>query len=486
MTEVTCYSDGEELVTGKTTFLLDESASADGLDMKDQPVRVLFGKTEVNGVDELPGAHFQLKNESGTILDEWISDGQLHETSALLEPGKTYCLTEISPPKGYLRAEDLFFTVSEDGADTLIRVSDRPTRVDVSKISAETKEGLSGAELEITDESGIRIEKWVSDGTAHVLKGKLEAGKTYILREITAPAGYRTAEPVTFTVSEDGSMDQVVMMDVPTSVLIEKIGLEADGTTETGFLGGALIRIEDRRGREVYRFLSRDDAAHEVTGILKEGETYTAIEEEAPYGYERAEPVKFTVSAGEEKITVRMKDRKKPENPPDKTGKDSDLTVILHKYDGVTMKGLPGAEFAIYHGDGRFLKNVSTGDGGRVRLELPGPGTYIAVEIKAPQGYGPSPDEYQFTVTGNEGTVKEIQIPNYPLSEKAGLITVHYDRNLKGTGNIFLKRKRLSPLAPAGDSGGRAGELILAVLLLCGTIMLWSRRNKRSREDKKE
>lgn len=486
LTEVTCYSDGEELVTGKTTFLLDESASADGLDMKDQPVRVLFGKTEVNGVDELPGAHFQLKNESGTILDEWISDGQLHETSALLEPGKTYCLTEISPPKGYLRAEDLFFTVSEDGADTLIRVSDRPTRVDVSKISAETKEGLSGAELEITDESGIRIEKWVSDGTAHVLKGKLEAGKTYILREITAPAGYRTAEPVTFTVSEDGSMDQVVMMDVPTSVLIEKIGLEADGTTETGFLGGALIRIEDRRGREVYRFLSRDDAAHEVTGILKEGETYTAIEEEAPYGYERAEPVKFTVSAGEEKITVRMKDRKKPENPPDKTGKDSDLTVILHKYDGVTMKGLPGAEFAIYHGDGRFLKNVSTGDGGRVRLELPGPGTYIAVEIKAPQGYGPSPDEYQFTVTGNEGTVKEIQIPNYPLSEKAGLITVHYDRNLKGTGNIFLKRKRLSPLAPAGDSGGRAGELILAVLLLCGTIMLWSRRNKRSREDKKE
>ena len=313
------------------------------------------------------------------------------------------------------------------------------------------------------------------------LKGRIPYAHVRNL-QYNAPGDFQEAAHL----SEDGSMDQVVMMDVPTSVLIEKIGLEADGTTETGFLGGALIRIEDRRGREVYRFLSRDDAAHEVTGILKEGETYTAIEEEAPYGYERAEPVKFTVSAGEEKITVRMKDRKKPENPPDKTGKDSDLTVILHKYDGVTMKGLPGAEFAIYHGDGRFLKNVSTGDGGRVRLELPGPGTYIAVEIKAPQGYGPSPDEYQFTITGNEGTVKEIQIPNYPLSEKAGLITVHYDRNLKGTGNIFLKRKRLSPLAPAGDSGGRAGELILAVLFLCGTIMLWSRRSKRSREDKKE
>ena len=41
-----------------------------------------------------------------------------------------------------------------------------------------------------------------------------------------------------------------------------------------------------------------------------------------------------------------------------------------------------------------------------MRLELPGPGTYIAVEIKAPQGYGPSPDEYQFTITGNEGNSK--------------------------------------------------------------------------------
>ena len=68
--------------------------------------------------------------------------------------------------------------------------------------------------------------------------------------------------------------------------------------------------------------------------------------------------MKFTVSAGEEKITVRMKDRKKPENPPDKTGKDSDLTVILHKYDGVTMKGLPGAEFAIYHGDRAYPPNL--------------------------------------------------------------------------------------------------------------------------------
>ena len=490
LTEVIHYSDGDELVTGKTAFLLDDAALADGLDMKDQPVRVLFGKTEVNGVDELPGAHFQLKDESGTILDEWISDGQLHETSASLEPGKTYCLTEISPPKGYARAEDLCFTVSDDGADTLIRVSDRPTRVAVSKISAETEEGLAGAELEITDESGSRIERWVSDGTAHVLKGKLEAGKTYILREITAPDGYRRAEPVTFTVSEDGSEDQVVMEDVPTRVLFEKIGLEADGTTQTGLLGGALIRIEDRRGREVYRFLSRDDAAHEVTGILKEGETYTAIEEEVPYGYERAEPVNFTVPSEGGAITVQMKDRKKPENPPDKTGKDSHFSMILHKYDGVTMKGLPGAEFAIYYSDGRFLKNISAGDGGRVQIELPGPGTYIAVEIKAPQGYSPSPDEYRFTVTGKGSAGgsagKEIQIPNYPLSEKAGFITVHYGRNLKGTGNIFLKRKRLSPLAPAGDSGSGAGEFILAVLLLCGIIVLWSRRRKRSREDKKE
>lgn len=479
LTEVIRYSDGSEQITGKLTFLLDESAAAGGLDMKDRPVRVLFSKTDITGETELPGAHFRLRDEEGNIVEEWISDGSLHETEALLKPGGTYILEEITPPEGFAAADEIRFTVSEDGTVDLIRVSDRPTRIIISKISAETEAGLAGAVLEITDEEDNRIDKWTSDGKPHLIEGRLIAGKTYTLRELSAPPGYRKAEPVQFTVSDDGSDDIVVMEDMPTRIYIEKIGCEADKITETGKLKGALIRIEDQSGKEVYRFLTDKDSNHEVTGVLQEGETYRAVEEEAPYGYEKAEPVIFTVPEDGEIITVRMVDIKKEDYPPDNNGKDKTPEILIHKYDGVTLCALEGAEFAIYRSDGSFLTTVRTGKDGRAALQIHEPGTYTAVETKAPPGYQPSLVEYSFTIKANDAGRDEISVPNYPEVTE-GLITVYYDRNMAGRGNIFLEAGKLLGLPKAGDSGGVAGRLILFVIFLVGIGILWLRKRKRN------
>ena len=71
-------------------------------------------------------------------------------------------------------------------------------------------------------EGGTLVDLWVSDRGAHVIKGKLDAGKNYVLVEKTAPDGYWKAEKVTFTVSLDGRVDQVKMYDRPTEVQVEK------------------------------------------------------------------------------------------------------------------------------------------------------------------------------------------------------------------------------------------------------------------------
>lgn len=510
LTETTLYANGSSLVTGKLTFTLDESAAAGGLDMKDQPVRVLISKTDLTGGTELPGAEFCLRDKDGRILDEWVSDGKPHETDALLRPGEKYCLSEEKPPDGYAAAEDICFTVPEDGAETTVIVNDRPTRILVLKNSAQAEanqkgenwkgvnqaevnqEGeyqaginLAGAELEIIDSEGKRIETWISDGTVHVLEGKLIAGETYTLRELAAPPGYRIAEPVSFTVSEDGREDTVIMEDEPTRLMVEKIGCEADGKTETGRLAGALIRIEDKRGREVYRFLTREDGAHEITGILRAGETYTAVEEEPPYGYEYAEPVTFSIPEEDEVVWVKLIDRKKAEPPHERDNKKTFPGIAVRKYDGVTLKGLAGAVFAVYRSDGSFLLQVHTGEDGRAEIKIHEPGTYTLVETKAPPGYKPSEEEYPFTVTGNESGRKELSVANYPVQETAGLITVHYDRKLKGDGNIFLKRRRLFPLPMTGDGPAGAGELALVLILLGGTAMLWMRRRQWKKPEKK-
>ena len=85
--------------------------------------------------------------------------------------------------------------------------------VRISKRDITTDEELPRAKLIIIDEDGNTVEEWVSTNEAHYIEGKLIVGKTYTLREITAPDGYEIANDIQFTVNEDGSVTEVVMYD---------------------------------------------------------------------------------------------------------------------------------------------------------------------------------------------------------------------------------------------------------------------------------
>ena len=78
----------------------------------------------------------------------------------------------------------------------------------------------------LTDETGKTIDQWTSvAGEPHLIEG-LEPGKTYILREETAPHGYLIAGAVRFTINDTGDVQKVVMKDdAPTgTILINKTG----------------------------------------------------------------------------------------------------------------------------------------------------------------------------------------------------------------------------------------------------------------------
>ena len=89
---------------------------------------------------------------------------------------------------------------------------DDTTKVHVSKRDITTNKELPGAKLQILDGDTV-VEEWVSTDEEHIVEDKLIAGKEYILREITAPEGYEVANDITFKVSEDGSVTQVIMYD---------------------------------------------------------------------------------------------------------------------------------------------------------------------------------------------------------------------------------------------------------------------------------
>ena len=195
-----------------------------------KPITVEVSKVDVYG-EELIGADMQLENADGEIIDEWISDGTNHIVTEL--PAGDYTLKEIAAPDGYVITTDIEFEVfadgtikirnvdstaiSEDGNPLIVMVDDT-TKVKISKRDITTDKELPGATLQIIDEDGNVVEEWVSADEAHLVEGKLIAGKEYTLREIIAPDGYEIANEIKFTVNEDGSVTEVVMYDELTPV----------------------------------------------------------------------------------------------------------------------------------------------------------------------------------------------------------------------------------------------------------------------------
>ncbi len=297
--------DGEEL-TNVLRFTLNEEASLDGIGVADRKTKVSITKTDLGG-RELPGAHLVLKDADGNVVDEWDSTDTPHVIEGVLKPGESYTLYEEVAPDGYAYAEEITFTVSEDGTPDAVSMQDKPTQVEISKKALTGKDELPGARLELRDESGALIESWVSGTEPHHIVGKLIAGKTYTLREIKAPDGYWTAEEITFTVSLDGIVDHVEMRDKETEVKFRKYGLKEDGKTEIGLLSGARLQIFDSDGKKVADWYT-DGKEKLFIGLLNAGETYTLREAEAPAGFGKADPVSFTVPDDGSILTVRMDD----------------------------------------------------------------------------------------------------------------------------------------------------------------------------------
>ena len=85
--------------------------------MKNKPETKTFdvkiSKLDIANSEEIKGAKLEVKNEKGTVVCEWTSDGKVHTCSNLI--AGTYTLTEITAPDGYEKAESITFVIDKDG-----------------------------------------------------------------------------------------------------------------------------------------------------------------------------------------------------------------------------------------------------------------------------------------------------------------------------------------------------------------------------------
>ena len=343
--------------------------------MKDKQYTV--SKKDASVKNYVEGAKLEVRDEQDRVVDSWTTTKEDHYISGL-EEGKTYRLVEVEAPKGYVKASDIYFTVSKDKKNETVVMKDAKITASKREITG-TKE-IEGAKMTVTDDKGTVVDKWTSGKEEHSISG-LEEGKRYTLTETTAPKGYVKAESITFTA---GDKDQKLVMK-DKQVTITKT--EVTGTKE---IEGAKMTVKDEAGKTVDTWTSGKEE-HYVSG-LEEGKKYTLIEETAPDGYVKAESIEFTISKEKKNEAYIMKDKQ----------------VSVTKTDITGTQEVPGATLTVKDEDGNTVDTWVSGDKEHYVSGLEEGKTYTLIEETAPEGYVRA-EKITFTVT-NEKVDQEVNM----------------------------------------------------------------------------
>uniref|UniRef100_UPI00366E4053 SpaA isopeptide-forming pilin-related protein n=1 Tax=Ruminococcus bicirculans (ex Wegman et al. 2014) TaxID=1160721 RepID=UPI00366E4053 len=367
--------------------------------MVDNTTKVMISKQDITNGKELPGAMLQIIDKYGNVVDEWISADMPYFIEADLIAGETYILHEVAAPDGYVIANDVEFTVSENGTVDIVIMQDDTTKVMISKQDITNGKELPGATLQIVDENGNIVEEWISTNEPHCIEGILVAGAKYTLHETAAPDGYVIANDVEFIVSENGTVDIVIMQDDTTKVMISKQDI-----TNGKELPGATLQIIDENGNIIEEWVSTNEP-HCIEGILLAGVKYTLHETAAPDGYVIANDVEFTVSENGIVDIVIMQ--------------DDTTKVMISKQDITNGKELPGAMLQIIDETGNIVEEwVSASEPHFIEGKLIAGKEYTLKETMAPEGYEIA-NEIKFTVNADGSMTKVVMYDEHtPVPEK--------------------------------------------------------------------
>ena len=377
------------VIAEDVSFTVNSDGSVTNVEMQDDVTKVSISKTDITGDKELAGAALEVRDSNDNVIDAWISDGTPHQINGVLIAGATYTLHEVSAPNGYVVAEDVTFTVNEDGSVNMVSMVDAPTSVHISKKDITTGKELPGAFLELYDKDNNLVDSWVSTNEAHIIEAVLIAGEKYTLIETSAPNGYVISEKVEFTVNLDNTITHVEMLDKTTKVQISKKAITGEDE-----LPGAVMQVLDKDNNIIDQWTSGNEP-HMIEGILIAGQTYVLHEVSAPAGYTLAKDVEFTVSETGEIDYVQMT--------------DDTTKVSISKTDITGEKNVSGATLQIIDKNGNVVHEwISGTDVNYMEAQLVAGETYTLHETNAPAGYVLAQDQ-QFTVNA-DGTVTKVNM----------------------------------------------------------------------------
>lgn len=199
------------------------------IEVQNKPTKITIKKVEAETGQPLEGIEFAVWNTAFedsvdpemAVKEKYVTDANGTISITYLEPG-TYSVQETATLPGYVLDDTVReFTIDENGmfvaeagtateTGTLEFVNDY-TKLHISKQDATTGKELPGARMELRDTEGNLVAKWTSGDKPYVIE-RIKPGD-YILHEEAAPAGYKLAKDISFTVEETGVVQKIVMED---------------------------------------------------------------------------------------------------------------------------------------------------------------------------------------------------------------------------------------------------------------------------------
>ena len=171
-------------------------------DFENEPTKITVKKTDLTTGEELEGAKLTVLDKDGNVVDSWISVKGEEHLIECLTVGETYILREELAPYGYLKAEEITFTVEDTAEIQKVEMKDDvPTGTLIINKKGEFLEDVTLLDV---------IGGWISHLFEYVT-GALEdvTFEVYALEDIKAADGvsedYYQKDELVAEITTDGS-----------------------------------------------------------------------------------------------------------------------------------------------------------------------------------------------------------------------------------------------------------------------------------------
>lgn len=431
----TTGADGTILITGleaNKAIVVTETKAPDGFAIDTTPQTITtqagkvvqltfanapYGKIIIEKRDSktnelLPGAEFRVTTaagcevgQNGVIGDTNLTSNGIFTTGAdgkititNVRPGN-YIITEIKAPDGYLIDDPTrTITVTSGDTQTIVFKDTKPGGLIIEKRDSVTKEPLAGATFKVTTSDGRFVAQdggatstnglYTTDANGQIHIVDLDPD-TYVVTEVTAPDGYLMDAPSQTVKIEKNDTQTLTFYDTPLGGLtIVKVDSESGKRLE-----GAKIEVAKMNGEIVGTYVTDKLGVIQLPD-LDDG-WYQLTEIKAPKGYLLdSTPQKVEVKKGETK-TFEFENT-------------ASASMLIHKIDSVTRKGIQGVKFVVYDSFMTPIGEYESDDQGYVHLNKTlEDGKYYVREIVAAEGYILDNKVKSFTVLAGDTAMIE-------------------------------------------------------------------------------